>query len=153
MYLGTLTLNSIAFPHMGEIPKKYTCQGEEISPPLEISGVPQNAESLVLIMEDIDPPIGRTITHWVICHLPPENREIPEGSSLESAIVGKNMMGKNTYMGPCPPKGKHRYVFKLYALDEKLPLDTKSRKKKVLKAIQGHIIDQAELMGSYQRQK
>jgi Raf kinase inhibitor-like YbhB/YbcL family protein len=122
--MGELSLTSPAFDHMGEIPKKYTCQGEEISPPLKISGVSQEAKSLVLIMEDPDAPIG-TVTHWVICHLDPKTGVIPEGSSLEDAIIGKNMMRRNKYMGPCPPKGKHRYFFKLYALDEKLPLDSK----------------------------
>ena len=151
--MGTLTLKSPVFDNMGEIPSYYTCQGDEISPPLIISGVPPESKSLALIMEDIDPPIGGTITHWVICHLNPNTKEIPEGSSLEDAVVGKRMFGKHEYMGPCPPKGMHRYVFKLYALDEKLPLDSKSNKKKVLKAIQGHIIEQAELTGTYKKKK
>jgi Raf kinase inhibitor-like YbhB/YbcL family protein len=148
-----LSLISPAFDNMGEIPSKYTCQGEDINPPLNISGVPQDAKSLVLIVEDIDPPIGSAITHWVICHLNPNTKEIPGGASLENAIVGKRMMGKHEYMGPCPPKGKHRYVFKLYALDEKLPLDSNSRKKNVLKAIEGHIIEQTELIGIYIKHK
>ena len=151
--MGTLTLKSPVFDNMGEIPSYYTCQGDEISPPLIISGVPPESKSLALIMEDIDPPIGGTITHWVICHLNPNTKEIPEGSSLEDAVVGKRMFGKHEYMGPCHPKGMHRYVFKLYALDEKLPLDSKSNKKKVLKAIQGHIIEQAELTGTYKKKK
>ena len=151
--MGNLIISSPAFENMGKIPSNYTCQGEEINPPLNISGVPQNTKSLVLIMEDIDPPIGKTITHWVICHLDPENVSIPEGASLENAIVGRNMMGKNKYMGPCPPKGTHRYIFKLYALDEKLPLDSKSKKKKVLVAIEGHVIEQAELTGTYKKHK
>jgi len=149
--MGDLSLISPAFNHMGDIPRKYTCQGEEISPPLIISGVSQEAKSLVLIMEDPDAPIG-TVTHWVICHLDPKTNEIPEGSSLEGAIVGKNMMRKKKYMGPCPPKGKHRYFFKLFALDEKLSLDSKSRKKKVLKTMEGHIIEQTELIGTYIKQ-
>lgn len=151
--MGTLTLKSPVFDNMGEIPSYYTCQGDEISPPLIISGVPPESKSLALIMEDIDPPIGGTITHWVICHLNPNTKEIPEGSSLEDAVVGKRMFGKHEYMGPCPPKGMHRYVFKLYALDEKLPLDSKSNKKKVLKAIQGHVIEQTELTGTYKKKK
>ena len=151
--MGELSLKSPAFNHMGNIPIKYPCQGEEVNPPLKISGVPQEAKSLVLIMEDPDAPMGLTVTHWVICHLDPKTTEIPEGSSLEGAIVGKNMMRKTKYMGPCPPKGKHRYFFKLFALDEKLPLDSKSRKKKVLKAMEGHIIEQTELIGTYVKQK
>jgi Raf kinase inhibitor-like YbhB/YbcL family protein len=152
MLMGELSLTSPAFNHMGEIPRKYTCQGEEISPPLKISGVSQEAKSLVLIMEDPDAPIG-TVTHWVICHLDSKTTEILEDSSLEGAIVGKNMMRKNKYMGPCPPKGKHRYIFKLFAVDDKLHLDSKSRKKKVLKAMEGHIIEQTELIGTYAKQK
>ena len=148
-----LSLKSSAFKHMGEIPSKYTCQGEEVNPPLEISGVSQNAKSLVLIMEDIDPPIGGTITHWVICHMDPKTDKILEGDSLENAIVGKRMFGKHEYMGPCPPKGQHRYVFKLFSVDEKLPLDSNSNKKKVMQVIEGHIIEQTELIGIYQKQK
>ncbi|MFW9872611.1 MAG: YbhB/YbcL family Raf kinase inhibitor-like protein, partial [Candidatus Thorarchaeota archaeon] len=109
-----LSLMSPAFDNMGEIPLKYSCQGEEINPPLRISGVPPNSKSLALIVEDIDPPIpfGITITHWVICHLDPNIKEIPEGASLDNAIIGKRMRGKHEYMGPCPPFGTHRYVFK-----------------------------------------
>ena len=84
--------------------------------------------------------------------LDPESTEIPEDCSLDRVIVGKNMMRKNKYMGPCPPKGKHRYFFKLYAVDEILPLDSKSRKKNVLKAMKGHIIEQTELIGTYIKQ-
>ncbi|MFW9929818.1 MAG: YbhB/YbcL family Raf kinase inhibitor-like protein, partial [Candidatus Thorarchaeota archaeon] len=108
--MGEFTLTSPAFNHMGEIPKKYTCQGEEINPPLTISGVSQEAKSLVLIMEDPDAPIG-TVTHWILCHLDPGTTNIPEACSLDGAIVGKNTMRKNKYMGPCPPRGKHRYFF------------------------------------------
>ena len=90
-----LSLKSSTFKHMGEIPSKYTCQGEDINPPLEISGVPQNAKSLILIMEDIDPPIGGTITHWVICHLDPKTDKILEGDSLENAISWKKNVRKN----------------------------------------------------------
>jgi Raf kinase inhibitor-like YbhB/YbcL family protein len=151
MSMGELSLTSPAFNHMGEIPKKYTCQGENINPPLRISGVSQEAKSLVLIMEDPDAPIG-TVTHWIICHLDPKITEIPEESRLDGAIVGKNMMRKNKYMGPCPPKGKHRYFFKLFVVDDKLPLDSKSHKKKVLKAMESHVIQQTELIGTYIKQ-
>ncbi|MFW9785761.1 MAG: YbhB/YbcL family Raf kinase inhibitor-like protein [Candidatus Heimdallarchaeota archaeon] len=150
-----LTLTSPVFDDMGEIPLKYTCQGEEINPPLRILGVPSNSKSLVLIVEDIDPPIpfGITITHWVICHLDPNTKEIPEGASLDNAIIGKRTGGRHEYMGPCPPFGTHRYLFKLFALDEKLALDSDSRKKKVLKAMKGHIIQQTVLTGVYTKQK
>ena len=150
-----LSLASPAFDNMGEIPFKYTCQGEEINPPLKILGVPPASKSLVLIVEDIDPPIpfGITITHWVICHLDTNTIEIPEGASLNDAIIGKRTGGKHEYMGPCPPFGTHRYVFKLFALDEKLALGSDSRKKKVLKAMKGHIIEQTALIGVYTKHK
>jgi Raf kinase inhibitor-like YbhB/YbcL family protein len=149
------SLFSPVFNNMGEIPLKYTCQGEEVNPPLIILGVPINSKSLVLIVEDIDPPFlfRANITHWLICHLDPDTKEISEAASLENAIVGKRMMGKHEYMGPCPPFGTHRYVFTLYALDEKLGLNSNSRKKSVLKAMQGHIIEQTTLMGVYSKHK
>lgn len=151
--MGDLSLTSPKFKHMGAIPKKYTCQGEEVSPPLQISGVPQDAKSLALIVIDPDAPMGITVTHWVIFNLNPTITEISEGSSIEEGIVGKNMRGKNKYMGPCPPRGTHRYIFKLYALDTLLNLDSKNRKKKVIKAMNGHIIEKAELIGTYSKQK
>jgi Raf kinase inhibitor-like YbhB/YbcL family protein len=147
-----LSLKSLVFEHMEDIPSKYTCQGENINPPLSISNVPKNTKSLALIMEDPDAP-GMTVTHWVICHLDPTTTEIPEGGKLESAIVGKNMRGKNKYMGPCPPFGKHRYVFKLFALDEQLELDSKSKKRHLLKKMQDHIIEETQLIGMYQKIK
>jgi hypothetical protein len=149
--MGKLKLSSPAFEHNELIPKKYSCQGEEIHPPLEISGVPKKTESLVLIMTDPDVPLGFTVTHWVICHLDPKTKTIKEGKVPEKALVGRNSMRKNKYMGPCPPWGKHRYIFRLYALDKKLPLTTKSTKKRVLKAMKNHIIDQTELIGLYKK--
>ncbi|NHJ87700.1 MAG: YbhB/YbcL family Raf kinase inhibitor-like protein [Asgard group archaeon] len=152
--MSKLELTSPAFKHKTQMPKKYTCQGEEINPPLEIHGVPKNTKSLVLIMEDPDAPIpGVVVTHWIICHLDPKTKKIEEGSKLDNAIIGKNLMRQNKYMGPCPPWGTHRYIFTLFALDEKLPLTTKSRKKDVLKAIKGHIIEQTELIGLYCKKK
>jgi Raf kinase inhibitor-like YbhB/YbcL family protein len=146
------SLKSPAFEHMGDIPQKYTCQGENINPPLLISNVPEKTESLILIMEDPDAP-GITVTHWIICHLEPSTNEISEGEHIKNAIIGKNMMGKNEYMGPCPPFGKHRYFFKLYALNKKLDINDKTRKKQLLKASKGHIIEQTELIGLYKKIK
>ena len=147
-----LILTSPVFDHLGDIPQKYTCQGENISPPLLISNVPQNTKSLILIMEDPDAP-GITVTHWVICHMDPSIQKIPEGGKIENAIIGKNMMGKNQYMGPCPPFGKHRYVFKLFALKKMLGLNNKTRKKQLLKASKEHVIEQTELIGFYKKIK
>lgn len=151
--LGKLSLTSSAFKHNEKMPKKYSCQGEEVNPPLEISGIPKGAKSLVLLMEDPDTPIKVTFTHWVICHLEPNVKKIKENDSLENAIVGRNSLGQNKYLGPCPPWGKHRYIFKLFAVDEKLPLTAKSKKRNVLKSMKGHIIEQAELIGLYEREK
>ncbi|NHJ05768.1 MAG: YbhB/YbcL family Raf kinase inhibitor-like protein [Candidatus Heimdallarchaeota archaeon] len=148
-----MSLTSSAFKHNEKMPKKYSCQGEEVNPPLEISGIPKGAKSLVLLMEDPDTPIKVTFTHWVICHLEPNVKKIKENDSLENAIVGRNSLGQNKYLGPCPPWGKHRYIFKLFAVDEKLPLTAKSKKRNVLKSMKGHIIEQAELIGLYEREK
>ncbi|MFW9924493.1 MAG: YbhB/YbcL family Raf kinase inhibitor-like protein [Candidatus Thorarchaeota archaeon] len=151
--MGKLTLSSPAFKHNSSMPKKYTCQGENINPPLEISGVPKEAKSLALIMTDPDTPIKMTVTHWVICHLDPKTKKIEEGSKLENAIIGKNMMRRNAYMGPCPPWGTHRYILQLFALNEQLPLNSNSTKKQVLKAMKDHIIEQTELIGLYSKEK
>ena len=150
--MAKLTLKSPKFENMGEIPKKYTCQGENISPPLQVSNIPEKTKSLALYMEDPDAP-GITVTHWVICHLDPSTEEIPEGGKIKSAIIGKNMMGKNKYMGPCPPFGRHRYIFTLLALDEKLNLTDQTNKRKLLKASKGHIIEQVQLTGLYKKSK
>lgn len=152
--MGKMTLTSPQFEDMGFIPKKYTCKGEEIHPPLEISHVPRKAKSLVLIMEDPDTPfILPTITHWIVCHLEPKTKAIEEGKLPDKTLVGKNSFRQNKYLGPCPPWGTHRYIFSLYALDEKLPFSTKSGKKAILKAIQGHIIEKAELIGLFGKEK
>ncbi len=152
--MGKLKLESTAFKHNGDMPKKYTCQGDEVNPPLKISGVPKKAKSLVLIMTDPDAPIPITVTHWVICHLDSKTKKIKENDPFKNAIVGKNMMRQNKYMGPCPPFGrKHRYVFKLYALDEKLNLDSRSGRRKVVKAMEGRIIEETEFIGLYRKMK
>ncbi|MBN1330253.1 MAG: YbhB/YbcL family Raf kinase inhibitor-like protein [Candidatus Heimdallarchaeota archaeon] len=152
--MGKLELTSPAFKHNTLMPSKYTCQGEEINPPLKINGVPKGTKSLALIMEDPDVPIPKVVvTHWIICHLDPKVKAIEEGSKLEDAIIGKNLMRKNKYLGPCPPWGTHRYIFTLFALDEKLPFTTRSAKKDLLKKIKGHIIEQTELIGLYSKKK
>ncbi|NHK32957.1 MAG: YbhB/YbcL family Raf kinase inhibitor-like protein [Asgard group archaeon] len=151
--MGNLELTSPAFENYKDMPMKYTCQDEEISPPLEIKGIPENTKSLVLTMEDPDTPIRITITHWVVFNIDPKTEKIEEGTIPKNAIVGKNLMQKNKYMGPCPPWGRHRYIFKLFALDTMLSLDSKSRKKAVLKAMDNHILEQTELVGLYARQK
>ncbi|MBI2584160.1 MAG: YbhB/YbcL family Raf kinase inhibitor-like protein [Candidatus Aenigmarchaeota archaeon] len=129
-----------------------SCQGEDISPPLKIGGAPQNAKSLVLIMDDPDAvkPAGRVWDHWIIWNMPPDTTEIREGNPPEG-ILGMNTNGKIAYRGPCPPDARHRYFFKLYALDITLHLLQGSTKAQVEKAMEGHVIAKAELVGLYEK--
>ena len=151
-----MRLESSTFEHEGSIPAKYTCDGENISPPLKISDVSEGAKSLVLIMDDPDVPKNLrpdgVWDHWLTWNIPPETSEIPEGQNPQG-VVGKNTGGSFGYRGPCPPDREHRYFFKLYALDTTLdlPADT-TTKADLEKAMEGHILSQAELMGRYNRQ-
>ena len=137
------------------IPAKYTCDGENISPPLNFLQVPAGTKSFVLIMDDPDAPHG-TFDHWIVWNLPPKLREISEGAEELSKLLpppnfGMNGFKKPSYQGPCPPSGKpHHYHFKLYALNVQLLLPDGSSKKDVEGAMKGHILDQAELVGIYQ---
>ena len=152
----TLSISSPAFQDGERIPAKYTCQGQDISPPLKWNRVPDETQSLTLIVDDPDAPSG-VFTHWVIFNLPPDSRELPEAvpaaSQLPSgALQGKNDFGKIGYGGPCPPPGyPHRYRFTLYALDRQLDLKAGSSKQQVLNAMEGHILAQGQLTGTYQR--
>ena len=145
-----MKLSSVAFQHQKSIPSKYTCDDSDVSPPLQISGVPPNAKSLALVMDDPDAPMG-TWDHLVMWNLSPDT-EIKEGT-LPKGTVGKNSWGKTNYGGPCPPSGTHRYFFKLYALDTVLNLPAGSTKKQLKAAMKGHILAEAVLMGTYQRTK
>ena len=142
-----MKLTSPAFTHQAIIPQKYTCQGKDISPPLTISDIPEGAISLALITDDPDAPMG-TWNHWLIWNIKP-TKEIKEDSA--PGTQGKNSWGRNNYGGPCPPRGKHRYIFKLYALDSKLDLPVGATKSELEKAMVGHILEQTELLGSYQK--
>ena len=151
-----LELTSSAFEHEGMIPAKYTCDGQDISPPLTWEKAPEGTESFVLICDDPDAP-GRTWVHWVLFNLPAETRSLPEAVAAEPEPAaggrhGKNSWGRLDYGGPCPPSGTHRYFFKLYALDTPLDLSAGAKKQQVLDAMDGHILDQATLMGRYQKQ-
>ncbi|MCS7299693.1 MAG: YbhB/YbcL family Raf kinase inhibitor-like protein [Spirochaetia bacterium] len=153
----SLKLSSSAFKHNDFIPAKYTCDGEDISPEIRIEGVPSKAKSLVLICEDPDAPMG-TWDHWILYNIPPTNTIIPEGIKPLKEFPngmkhGLNSWGRVGYGGPCPPSGVHRYFFKVYALDILLELPHSATKSKVLKAMEGHIIAQSELMGKYSRKK
>jgi Raf kinase inhibitor-like YbhB/YbcL family protein len=133
------------------IPKDYTCQGVNVNPPLEIKDVPKNSQTLALIMDDPDATSGIWV-HWLIWNINPNTAGIAENSAaLEGAFLGKTSSGQNNYSGPCPPLGMHHYHFKLYALDAKLDLPTYSEKADLEKAMNGHIIEEAELVGLFSR--
>jgi Raf kinase inhibitor-like YbhB/YbcL family protein len=144
-----MKLTSPAFAHGGHLPARYTCDAENTNPPLLIEDVPQATSSLVLIMEDPDAPRG-TWDHWLVFNIPPHIRDIPEDTE-PPGIHGLGTSGNEKYHGPCPPDREHRYFFKLFALDAELALPPRSVKTRVLQAMEGHIIDHAELMGRYER--
>ena len=150
-----IELNSPAFSEGEMIPARYTCDGPDVSPELSWSGVPDDAKSLALICDDPDAPMG-TWVHWVLFNIPPGANglpgEIPSDASLENgAQHGTNDFRRLGYGGPCPPGGTHRYFFKLYALDAELALESGISKAELLEAMQGHILDEGQLMGKYQR--
>jgi Raf kinase inhibitor-like YbhB/YbcL family protein len=141
---------SAAFTEGGKIPGKHTCDGEDVSPPLAWTGVPQGAKSLALIMDDPDAP-GKGFVHWVLFNIPATTEELPEGAE-GSGVTGTNNFGQTGYNGPCPPANTtHRYYFKLYALDQALELSSGATKADVEKAMQGHILSSGQLMGKYGR--
>jgi Raf kinase inhibitor-like YbhB/YbcL family protein len=140
---GNLTITSIAFSNMGVIPVNYTCKGDNINPPLEIQNIPKNATSLVLIVDDPDASFG-VWDHWLVWNIP------LSGNISENTIPGTqgiNSWKTNNYNGPCPPSGKHRYFFKIFALDTMLDLSEKSGKKAMEEKMNGHIIAKGELIG------
>jgi len=152
-----LEITSSVFEQGGMIPSKYTCDAENISPPLEWNGIPDDAESLALIVDDPDAP-GKTWVHWVLFNLPAKTtsleEDFPKDATLDNgAINGVTDFGSNGYGGPCPPGGTHRYYFKLYALDSELDLDSSAKKSDLLKAMEGHVLAEGQLMGKYKRQK
>ncbi len=154
--LATIQVTSPAFREGEMIPARYTCDGDNISPPLDWQAVPEGTKALALIMDDPDAPRG-TFVHWVLYDLPPDleglPEDLPKGKGLpiggEEGINSTDQLG---YMGPCPPSGTHRYFVKLYALDEKLNLPAGETKSKLLDAMEGHILGQGQLMGRYKRQ-
>ena len=146
--MADLTVKSPAFENNKPIPKKYSCDGEEVNPPLTVEGIPKEAKTLALIVDDPDAPRG-TFDHWVVWNIP------PTGAIAENSVPGTegvNSAGQYAYVGMCPPSGTHRYFFKVYALDVKLELKPEQAKKKDLeKAMQGHIVAKGELIGLYRR--
>jgi Raf kinase inhibitor-like YbhB/YbcL family protein len=152
----SLQISSTAFSAGETIPKKFTCDGPDVSPQLKWNDPPANAQSIALIMDDPDAPAG-TWVHWVLYDLPPNARELSEGVTKEEQLPsgarqGRNDFGKIGYGGPCPPPGNpHRYFFKLYALDTKLGLKARATKADVERAMKGHILAQGELIGKFGR--
>lgn len=156
--MDTMHITSPAFDHQGMIPAKYTCEGSDISPPLAWGNIPENAKSLVLIVDDPDAPDPaaprRTWVHWILYDIPPSLTSLAEGAAdhLPPGIrEGMNDFRRTRYGGPCPPVGKHRYFFKLYALDTTLAGVTHIDKTGLEKAMQGHILSKSELVGLYQK--
>lgn len=145
-----MKIMSPAFEHMGKIPSKYTCDGQDINPPLKFEEVPQDAKSLVLIVDDPDAPVGLWV-HWLVWDIDPSVAEIRESSVPQGAVQGLTNFGDSCYGGPCPPDREHRYFFSLYALDCLLGLDKNSQKDDLEKVMHLHVIDQAELIGLYER--
>ena len=158
----TIVIKSNAFPANGKIPEKYTCDGVGISPPLEWSEVPGSTITVALLMENPDAP-GRPFVHWMLFNVPPHIRELPEGIPKIPTLTtypwlaymgsqGRNDYGKPGYGGPCPPRGeKHRYYFRVYALDRVLDIPPMASKDEFRQAVEGHVIGEGELMGVYKR--
>lgn len=147
---------SSVFSHQGSIPSKFTCDGENINPPLEFLDIPVEAKSIVLIMDDPDVPTSirpdGNWDHWLVWNISPDTKMIPENSS-PPGIVGLNTGGQRAYGGPCPPDREHRYFFKLYALDVLLDFDKDPTKSEIEQAMGGHVLEKTELIGKYNRKK
>ena len=149
------SLTSTTFAEGEPIPRKYTCDGDDISPPLEWSDPPEGVQSFALIADDPDAPTG-TWVHWVLYDLPAETRTLPEAvppdaDRPDGSRHGRSGFRRLGYGGPCPPSGTHRYSFKIYALDTVLGLAAGADKEQLLQAMEGHVLAQAELMGVYSR--
>ncbi|GMQ78093.1 MAG: YbhB/YbcL family Raf kinase inhibitor-like protein [Anaerolineae bacterium] len=151
----SIKLNSEAFDDGGLIPVKYTCDGEDISPSLSWSELPDGTSSLALIMDDPDAPGGIWV-HWILYNLPPSTDRLDENMARSADVPGGGSQGSNSwnrlgYGGPCPPSGTHRYIFRLYALDTVLDLVSGAEKTDLFQAMEGHVLDQGQLLGLYSR--
>lgn len=145
------SIESTAFGHGAAIPELYTCEGRNITPPLSWKGVPAGTRALALLMDDPDAPVGDWV-HWIVLDIPPESPGFSENGVLpEGARQGRNSWGRNSWGGPCPPSGKHRYFFRLFALDAPTGLPAGATKQQLLTAVEGHVLARAELMGTYAR--
>jgi Raf kinase inhibitor-like YbhB/YbcL family protein len=145
-----MKISTRAFSARLPIPERFTADGANVNPPLTISGVPRDAKSLTLIVDDPDAPMGPW-THWLVWNIKPGTTAVPENTTPPGAIVGRNDARVPKYLGPSPPRGTHRYLFRLYALDQKLDLPPGANRNALEDAMQNHIIAQAELLGRYAR--
>jgi Raf kinase inhibitor-like YbhB/YbcL family protein len=152
-----IKLTSPVFSEGAAIPRRYTCEGEDLAPPLAWSGLPEGTKSLALIVDDPDAPDPnapkRIFVHWLVYDIPPDAQGLPEGGELPSgARAGRNDWGRTSYGGPCPPTGRHRYFHKLYALDKVIGDLGQPTKADLEKAMQGHILADVHLIGTYQKE-
>ena len=145
-----MEIKSPVFENNEMIPAKYTCDGEDINPCLEILGIPAGTKSLALVIDDPDASTGMW-DHWTVWNINPKENLIKENSVPSEAEEGMNDFQKTSYGGPCPHQGKHRYFFKVYALDIAIDLNSSARKKDLEKAMKGHILESAQIIGLYQR--
>lgn len=148
-----MEISSPVFSSGATIPQKFTCEGDNVSPPLNFKDVPEEAQSLALLMEDPDAPSVKPWVHWVVFNIPRDVKGFEEGSVSKGAIEGLSTGNTYGYQGPCPPQNEHRYFFKLYALDKKLDLPAESDRAALLRAMQGHVLKEVYLMGVYKKQK
>ena len=145
---SAISITSPSFQAGGDIPTKFTCNGTNVSPELQISSVPNEAKSVVLIVDDPDAPRG-LFTHWIVWNIDPKTTRVAENSAPAAGVQGTNDFGKRNYGGPCPPSGMHRYFFKIFALDTKLELKPGARRAELDAAMRGHVLAQGELMARY----
>jgi Raf kinase inhibitor-like YbhB/YbcL family protein len=145
-----MKITTTAFQQGGNIPSKFTCDGADANPPLRFEGVPAEAKSLALIVDDPDAP-GGLFTHWLVWNIDPKTTTVEENSAPSNGVQGKNDFGKSGYGGPCPPSGTHRYFFKIFALDRQLDLAAGSKRAQLDAQMRGHIMAEGELMGGYSR--
>ncbi len=149
--VSTLYLESPAFSAQEMIPRKYTCDGQDINPPLAIRNIPEKTRSLALIVDDPDAPMG-LFTHWILWNIPPNTMMIQENTVPKGAIEGHNSFNQNHYGGPCPPgRGTHHYQFRLFALDSTLAIPAGSSRQALLKAMEHHVVGQTMMVGLYRR--
>jgi Raf kinase inhibitor-like YbhB/YbcL family protein len=146
-----MKITSSAFQEGASIPSKFTCDGGDTSPPLQLADIPSGSKSLALIVDDPDAPSG-LFTHWAVWNIPPQTSAVGEGSAPKG-MQGTNDFGKSGYGGPCPPSGTHRYYFKIFALDRELDLPFGAKRGQLDAAMKGHVLAQSELMGRYSRKK